>query len=96
MKIELNISEEAQKLTQVRDNNNFSDIVSIKHSVDDYIANKQYAVEGGKTKEDRLSEMKARLDELESSIDGEREYIYAPRAGIFSSKIDGYEDVFRH
>lgn len=93
VKIELNISEEAQKLTQVRDNNNFSDIVSIKHSVDDYIANKQYAVEGGKTKEDRLSEMKARLDELESSINGEREYIYAPRAGIFSSKIDGYEDV---
>ena len=40
VKIELNISEEAQKLTQVRDNNNFSDIVSIKHRVDDYIANK--------------------------------------------------------
>ncbi len=93
VKIELNIAETAQNLTQVRDNNSFSDIALGKQTIDDYIAEKQESLENGKTKEERLSELKGRLDELESSGLYDKEYIYSPRAGVFSSKIDGYEEA---
>ncbi len=93
VRIERNISDEAQALSQIKDNNNISDIVAAKQNIDGYVASKLYTSEDGKSKEEHLQEMKDRLRELESGENSEREWIYAPRAGVFSSKVDGYEQV---
>lgn len=96
VKIELNISEEAGNLTQVRENNSFVDISAQKQIIDNYINKKQTALGIGKSDEERLEEYKSRLSELENSIEGERYEITAPKPGIFSSRIDGYEEVLNY
>lgn len=91
VKIELNIADEAQKLTQIREKNTFADIADEKEIINDYINKKQAASGNGKSDEEKLEELNDELSELESSITDERQEIIAPRAGVFSSKIDGYE-----
>lgn len=93
VRIELSISDEAQQLTQVKDNSSFSHISEYKKIFDDYINQKQYSSEGGQTKEQRLEALKSRLDELQSGAASEKEWVYAVHSGVFSSKIDGYEEA---
>lgn len=91
VKTELNIADEAQILTQIRENKMFSDLESEKETINDYISKKQAALGNGKSDEEKLSELNDELDKLENSITGEKVEITAPRSGVFSSKIDGYE-----
>lgn len=92
-KIELNIADLIYALTETRENNEFSDIAGTKETVNDYIGSKQTALGNGKTDEERLNELNAELNRLEGSISASKSDITAPRAGVFSSKIDGYENA---
>lgn len=96
VKIELSISQEAENLAKIRENNSFVDVSAQKEIIDNYISRKQTALGNGKTDEDKLEECKSRLTELENSIEGERQELVAPTSGIFSSKIDGYEEVLNY
>lgn len=90
-KTELNIADQAQVITQKRENGSFEDIISEKDTINGYIRKKQSALGNGKSDEERLSDLNRRLIELESNIGGTKSDITAPCAGVFSSKIDGYE-----
>ncbi len=92
-KIELSIAEAARDLTKKKGRHSFSDISDGKELIDDYIAAKQASSEEGKSSEERLEELKARLRQIESSGEYKGEYIYSPAAGVFSSRIDGYEEA---
>lgn len=92
-KIEVNIADSVGELNKKRGRSEFSDIVEEKEAIDEYIAAKQATVEGGKTDEERLGELKARLRSLESTGEYSGTYVYSPTPGVFSSKIDGYEDA---
>lgn len=91
VKIELNIADETRSFSQIREGKSFSDIAEKKSVINEYIAKKQAVSGEGKTNEERLNDLKSELSSLESSIDGQRRDIVAPCAGVFSSKIDGYE-----
>lgn len=93
VKIELNIAESAREMTKKREKHNFSDISNEKELVDDYIAAKRSSSEGGKSSGERLEELKTQLRQIESSGEYKSEYIYSPAAGVFSSRIDGYEEA---
>ncbi len=91
VKIEVDIAEHARSLSRVRSGGKFSDIQSEKDEIDGFISAKQSSTEGGKTDEERLGELSARLHSLESLGEYSGEYIYSPTPGVFSSRIDGYE-----
>ncbi len=93
VRIELNIADEAQTLTQIRENKRFDDIESEREIINSYIGKKQAALGNGKSDEEKLSDLSSELRELENSITGEKSEVTAPRAGVFSSKIDGYENA---
>lgn len=90
-KIELSIAGEAQTITQIRENSSFEDIAAEKETINNFIQKKQTVLGGGKSDEQRLTELKDELSNLENSITGAKSDIISPRAGVFSSRIDGYE-----
>ncbi len=92
-RIEVSIAEQAREMARKRSGGNFSDIASEKDIIDGYIAAKQSSTSGGKTDEERLGELQARLHALESSGEYSGQYIYSPTPGVFSSHIDGYEEA---
>lgn len=91
VKIELNIADETRSFSQIREEKSFSDITERKSVINEYIAKKQAVSGEGKTNDERLNDLKSELSSLENSIGGQRHDIVAPCAGVFSSKIDGYE-----
>ena len=93
VKIEVNIAEQARTLSRKKSSGKFSDIESEKDAIDKYIIAKQSSTEGGKTDEERLGELRARLHALESSGEYSGQYIFSPIPGVFSSRVDGYEEA---
>lgn len=92
-KIELSIAGEAQTITQIREGSSFEDITAEKDTINNLIQKKQTVLGGGKSDEQRLTELKDELSSLENSITGSKSDIISPRAGVFSSRIDGYENA---
>ncbi|MDR0931273.1 MAG: hypothetical protein LBM38_06010 [Clostridiales bacterium] len=45
-------------------------------------------------KQTTLESLQAQKNQLEASLGNARKDIYAPRAGVFASKLDGYENTF--
>ncbi len=91
-RIEVSIAEQAREMAHKRSGADFADIANEKDIIDGYIAAKQSSTNGGKTDEERLGELQARLHALESSGEYSGQYIYSPTPGVFSSHIDGYEE----
>lgn len=92
-KTEVNIAKVARDYSKVREGKRFEDILSTKSEINEYISKKLLASGEGKSQEERLSDLKSELDGLMNGISGQKHDITAPCAGVFSSKIDGYEDA---
>ncbi len=79
----------ATEVMKVAQTKNMEAFYTVRENIENAINRKIASDEGGT--DAVLSELRARHDELEKSITGEKETVYAERAGVYFSSFDGYE-----
>lgn len=72
---------------------NMSIIKSLKNDVNDLLSKKEGEVEEEVSVSERLEELKKQKADIERKYPGKKTEITAPQHGVFSTGIDGYEDV---
>lgn len=92
-RIESAITSKLSELSSAQENNNVSKIVSIKNDLE-ILNDKKNAVSADDGYEEQmLAELKAEKAEYEQKLSSDKQDLYSPIPGIFSTKIDGYEEV---
>lgn len=91
--VEQRISSAIRDVPKTREQHDMSLYADTREQIDDMVAKKR-GIQGEKTdKETRLSELRTRLSQLENEVGGTKTEILAEQPGVYTSKIDGLEDV---
>lgn len=92
-RIESGINAKISELMTAYENRNVAKLVSIKNELG-LLNDKKNALSGDDGySENMLAELKAEKAEYEKKLSSDKQDLYSPVPGIFSTKIDGYEEM---
>ncbi len=92
-RIESAMDAKVSELMLAYENRDVSKLVSIKNEIG-LLNDKKNAVMGDKAySEKMLAQLKNEKSEYEKSLSSDKDDLYSPIPGIFSTKIDGYEEI---
>lgn len=92
-KVELDIAAAGDGVKTVRSGADMSQYQDIKSEINDLIDKKRTINGEQPSDEERLDSLNRRLNELESGVTSAKTEIVASVDGVFSTRIDGYEDA---
>ena len=92
--IEDEIESKVDDISYASSDRNMGVVSSLKTDINELISGYNSGESNGITVSDKLDELMTRKREIEKSYSGEKYEITAPKHGVFSTRMDGFEDDF--